>query len=43
LLNAFLRLSQERLKLALRDDQPRGIGGVVNFSGETEKVVKTLS
>jgi hypothetical protein len=42
LLQVFVRLSQERLSLALRDDQPRGIGGVVNFSGETEKVRKML-
>jgi spermidine synthase len=41
LLNAFVRLSQGRLELALRDDQPRGVGGVVNFSGETDKVMKT--
>jgi spermidine synthase len=36
-LEKFARLSGGRLQLSLRDDQPRGIGRVVNFSSDIEK------
>ncbi|KAL3917183.1 MAG: hypothetical protein SGILL_004834 [Bacillariaceae sp.] len=32
--DAFARASKQRLQVNLRDDQPRGIGGVVNFPSD---------
>ena len=35
--DAFTNLTEKRLAVALRDDHPRGIGRVVNFSIDIEK------
>ncbi|KAL3925821.1 MAG: hypothetical protein SGILL_000137 [Bacillariaceae sp.] len=32
--DAFVKASKNQLKVSLRDDQPRGIGGVVNFPSD---------
>jgi hypothetical protein len=36
-LDDFVEFTEGRLKLALRDDQPRGIGRVVSFASEIEE------
>jgi hypothetical protein len=36
-LDDFIEFTEGRLKLALRDDQPRGIGRVVSFASEIEQ------